>query len=164
MPGVLENPSVRLSDVRTGSNNTALVEFTLSDRNQWPADGKLSIEFPVRIRIGALSSCMTRPQVCDFRLSLLSSDLAPEDLSMTDIQGQILILQRLGDQDNIPIKSAIQVRIPVTNENTAGITQGFWARTLTRAGFEIDNVRLPAVKLDPGNFSRKLNQHLCSAA
>jgi hypothetical protein len=153
MPGVLENPSVRLSDVRTGSNNSALIEFTLSDRNQWPADGKLSIEFPVRIRIGALSSCMTHPQVCDFRLSLLSSDLAPEDLSMTDIQGQILILQRLGDQDNIPIKSAIQVRIPVTNENSAGITEGFLARTLTRAGFEIDNVRLPGVQLAPGNLT-----------
>ena len=153
MPGVLENPSVRLSDVRTGSNNTALIEFSLSDRNQWPADGKLSIEFPVMIRIGALSSCMTHPEVCEFRLRVLSSDLAPEDLSMTDIQGQILILQRSGDQDNIPIKSTIQVRIPVTNENTAGITQGFWARTLTRAGFEIDNVRLPAVKLDPGNLT-----------
>ena len=153
-PGVLENPSVRLSDVRTGSNGTAEIGFSLSDRNPWPADGKISIEFPAKISLGGkLSACMTRPQGCDFRLSVLSSGLPQEGLSMADIQGQIVTLQRSGDHDHIPIKSIVQVLIPVTNDKIAGYTQGFWARTLTREGFEIDAVRLPGVKLAPGNLT-----------
>ena len=143
--GELLSPRLSLVDARSGQITRAEIEFTTSDRNPWPFDGQVSIEFPGKIRLRTPVSEVIITESTSSSLGTIHVARQTE---------QSVTFQRFASS---PVAVNTRIRISISfvhNDNYSGFSTGFSIALLTSSGHVIDkNIRAPGINIVPGNLT-----------